>query len=151
MNASQIAPDKFLFLMMDDLSMIAFASVIEPLRLANRVAGREIFDWKLASENGVSVRCSNGVEIKVDQGLDALDRDRAIVVCSGLCVREHSSRPVLAWLRRESRKGMSVGAICTGTMTLAYAAVGRRVGPEHRALAFAFAVTITASTFKKYL
>ena len=104
MNAPQIAPNKFVFLLLNDLSMIAFASMIEPLRLANRVAGREIFDWKLASETGAAVRCSNGVEVGVDCGLDALDRDRAIVVCGGLAVRQNSTKPVLAWLRRESRK-----------------------------------------------
>ena len=121
MNAPQIAPDKFVFLMMEDLSMIAFASMIEPLRLANRVAGREIFHWTLAAENGETVKCSNGCVMQVDHGLDALDRDRAIVVCGGLSVRQNSTRPILAWLRRESRKGMSVGAICTGTLTLALA------------------------------
>ena len=121
MTASQIAPNKFAFLMLEELSMIAFAAMIEPLRLANRVAGREIFNWILITENGTSATCSNGVEINVDQGLEALDRDRAIVVCGGLGIRSNSTRPVLAWLRRESRKGMSVGAICTGTLTLALA------------------------------
>ncbi len=121
MNAPQIAPQKFVFLMLEGLSMIAFASMVEPLRLANRVSGRPVFDWILASEDGSQVTASNGVVMKVDQALEAIDRDRAIVICGGLGVRQSSTKPVLSWLRRESRKGMPVGAICTGTVTLALA------------------------------
>jgi transcriptional regulator GlxA family with amidase domain len=38
-----------------------------------------------------------------------------------LDVRETTTKPVLAWLRREARKGMRVGGICTGTHALARA------------------------------
>lgn len=126
MTSPQIAPSKFVFLMLEELSMIAFASMIEPLRLANRVSGRRIFDWTLASEDGSSVTCSNGVSIKVDQALGDIERDRAIVVCGGLSVWNNSTRPILSWLRRESRKGMAIGAICTGTLTLARAGLLER-------------------------
>ena len=114
-------PEQFVFLLLNDFSMMAFASAIEPLRVANRISGKTLYKWALASENGTTATCSNGTVVNVDLGLDPILRDQKIVVCSGLDVRSGSSKPVLAWLRRESRKGMPVGAICTGTYTLAMA------------------------------
>ncbi len=114
-------PEQFVFLLLNDFSMMAFASAIEPLRVANRISGKTLYKWALASENGTTATCSNGTVVNVDLGLDPILRDQKIVVCSGLDVRAGSSKPVLAWLRRESRKGMPVGAICTGTYTLAMA------------------------------
>ena len=101
--------------------MIAFAAAIEPLRMANRQAGRHLYSWQLASETGEPVPCSNGTRIHVDCGLEPLERDQTIVVCGGLAIRKSSTKPVLAWLRRESRKGGNVSAICTATLTLAMA------------------------------
>ena len=44
-------------------SMIAFTSAIEPLRLANRMSGRRLYEWRLFSRDGKPVRASNDVEI----------------------------------------------------------------------------------------
>ena len=45
--------------------MIAFTSAIEPLRLANRAAGRALYEWRLYSADGAPVPASNGIEIGV--------------------------------------------------------------------------------------
>src|SRR5260221_47245 len=54
------------FALVPNFSMIAFASAIEPLRLANRVSGEEIFRWRLYSPDGHPVSASNGVVVTVD-------------------------------------------------------------------------------------
>ena len=114
-------PEQFVFLLLEKFSMIAFAAAIEPLRIANRMSGKPLYAWKLASADGGPVTCSNTATVNVDMGLEPVTRDQRIVVCSGIDVRENTPKPVLAWLRRESRRGMDVGAICTGTHVLAKA------------------------------
>lgn len=113
--------EHFVFLLLEQFSMIAFAAAIEPLRIANRITGRELYKWSLASENGAIATCSNATSVNVNFGLDAISRDQNIVVCGGMDIRQASTKPVLGWLRREARKGMQVGGICTGTHTLAMA------------------------------
>ena len=113
--------ERFVFLLLEQFSMIAFASAIEPLRIANHQISRDLYEWELVSENGETATCSNGATVQVDASLGALDRDQTVVVCGGLGIRDASTKAVLAWLRRESRKGMALGAICTGTQTLAMA------------------------------
>lgn len=101
--------------------MMAFASAIEPLRMANRISGQTLYEWELRSSDGVCATCSNNTTVQVDGGLDAVTRDQTVIVCGGIDIRAASSKPILAWLRRESRKGIRMGAICTATYTLALA------------------------------
>ncbi|MEK9729574.1 MAG: GlxA family transcriptional regulator, partial [Alphaproteobacteria bacterium] len=49
------------FLLIPNFSMLAFASAIEPLRAANRMAGEELFSWVISSPNGQPTEASNGV------------------------------------------------------------------------------------------
>ena len=101
--------------------MIAFAAAIEPLRMANRHSAQTLYEWRLLGENGTAVTCSNGTLVRVDGGLEPVDREETVVVCGGLSIRQTSTKPVLAWLRRESRKGIDIAGICTATQTLAMA------------------------------
>ena len=109
------------FLLLDRFTMMAFASAIEPLRLANQVSGRMLYSWKLASEDGADVACSNGTVFRTDIGLEELGRDTMVLVCGGIDVVEAVTKPVLSWLRREARRGSVMGGLCTGSYALAKA------------------------------
>jgi transcriptional regulator GlxA family with amidase domain len=114
-------PRRFVFLLLDRFTMLSFAGAIEPLRIANRVSGRPIYEWKLAGESGETATCSNGAAFRLDMGLDELDREDTLLVCGGIDVQRATSKPIIAWLRREARRGMAIGGLCTGAWTLAKA------------------------------
>ena len=115
------APRRFVFLLLDRFTMINFAGAIEPLRLTNHVLGHVVYDWKLCGEGGAEKTCSNGAVLRLDLGLDDLDRDDCLMVCGGVDIQKHTTKPVLAWLRRESRRGIAIGGLCTGAHVLAKA------------------------------
>ncbi|OWY06532.1 AraC family transcriptional regulator [Thioclava sp. IC9] len=121
----RIGPDarqrSVVFLLLERFTMMAFASAIEPLRLANQVSGRTLYTWKLASESGADVTCSNGTTFRTDIGLEELGRDTMVLVCGGIDVAEAVSKPLLNWLRREARRGAVMGGLCTGSYALARA------------------------------
>ncbi|WP_284163140.1 GlxA family transcriptional regulator [Frigidibacter sp. SD6-1] len=112
---------RFVFLLLDRFTMISFAGAIEPLRLANRMLGTAAYSWRLAGENGRDVSCSNGASFHLDMGLEEIDREDALLVCGGIDVQKATTKPVLNWLRREARRGVSIGGICTGSYTMAKA------------------------------
>ncbi|MEO0911408.1 MAG: GlxA family transcriptional regulator [Pseudomonadota bacterium] len=114
-------PQKFAFLLLDNFTLLAFSSAIEPLRLANFNAKEELYRWRVIGEDPEGVTSSGGLRITPDAGLVELERDEAIIVVGGRDVKHSTSKPVLAWLRREHRKGMVVGAVCTGAHVLAKA------------------------------
>ncbi|MCV2870039.1 GlxA family transcriptional regulator [Defluviimonas sp. WL0002] len=122
-SAPTTAPRKkrFVFLLLDNFTMLSFAGAIEPLRIANRVIGKQAYVWALAGENGKEATCSNGASFKLDMGLDEISRDDTVLVCGGIDVQDATSKPILNWLRREARRGSAIGGLCTGAYTLAKA------------------------------
>jgi transcriptional regulator GlxA family with amidase domain len=121
-------PRRFVFLLLERFTLIAFAGAIEPLRLANQVSGRSLYGWVLASENGRDATCSNGTVLRSEIGLSEILRDDTVMVCGGLDVADATSKPILNWLRREARRGAAIGALCTGAWAVAKAGLldGRR-------------------------
>ncbi|MBM3596325.1 MAG: GlxA family transcriptional regulator [Alphaproteobacteria bacterium] len=118
---SQVSPKRFVFLLLDNFTMMSFAGAIEPLRIANRMAGQTLYGWLLAGEGGESVTCSNGASFRLDIGLEDIDREDTILVCGGVDVQKATTRAILNWLRREARRGVAVGGLCTGSYALAKA------------------------------
>ncbi|MEM9969214.1 MAG: GlxA family transcriptional regulator [Pseudomonadota bacterium] len=114
-------PRCFVFVLLDQFSLLCFATAIESLRIANRMAGREIYTWIAAGEGGEQTACSAGTVFQLDADLTDLNRDDTILVCGGIDVQDATSKRVLNWLRREARKGLTVGGLCTAAYTLAKA------------------------------
>jgi transcriptional regulator GlxA family with amidase domain len=117
-----------LFLLIPKFSMIAFSSAIEALRLANRAAGRTVYEWRLLSKGGMPVEASNGVVLNIDTSLrEVLDEPvdsettRMVIVCSGVDVENYNDPSVFAWLRRMHSRGVNIGGLCTGAWVLAEA------------------------------
>ncbi|MGH6719514.1 MAG: GlxA family transcriptional regulator [Alphaproteobacteria bacterium] len=116
-----IQPETFSFLLLPRFSMIAFASAVEPLRSANRMSGRRLYDWRVYSADGKGVRASNGLEVVPDAGIAGTERIATLFVVAGIDGYAHDDRHVFAWLRRLARGGSRMGAICTASHVLARA------------------------------
>lgn len=112
---------RFIFLLLDNFSLISYACAVEPLRLANRYHSSDFYEWKSASENGKTAECSAGTNFQVDMGLEETNRGDTIIICGGINVKDHTSKAILNWLRREARRGVHIGALCTASYVLAKA------------------------------
>ncbi|WP_299369565.1 GlxA family transcriptional regulator [uncultured Tateyamaria sp.] len=112
---------RFVFVLLDNFTMLCFSAALESLRIANRMAGREIYSWKIIGEGGDYINCSAGTGFKLDGDLDDLSRDDVVMVCGGIDVQVASTKRLLGWLRREARKGVPVAGLCTAAYTLAKA------------------------------
>ena len=121
-------PHRFVFVLLDNFSLLCFSTAIESLRIANRMAGRPLYEWVLIGEGGVQAVCSAGTVFQLDHDLIDMTRDDTIMVCGGIDVQKATSKKVLSWLRREARKGLMIGGLCTAAYSLAKAGLldGRR-------------------------
>ena len=121
-------PKRYVFLLLTDFSILSLSTALETLRISNRIAGRKLFEWVLCSEDGKPARSSLGTDFEVHTGLGELSRDDTILVCGGGHIEEATTQPVVSWLRREARKGLCVGGLCTGAYAMAKAGLldGRR-------------------------
>ena len=118
---AQDTPRRFVFVLLDNFTLLCFAAAVESLRIANRMADAQLYDWVLAGEGGDVVKCSAGAEFKVDIDLDELRRDDIVMVCGGINVQAATTKKVLNWLRREARRGLKVAGLCTAAYTVAKA------------------------------
>ncbi|MCH2095798.1 MAG: GlxA family transcriptional regulator [Rhodobacteraceae bacterium] len=114
-------PRRFVFALIPQFTLLSFASAVECLRIANRMSKRPLYSWTLIGEGGETVSCSAGTEFKLDADLVELPRDDTIIVCGGHDIQQFTSKKILSWLRREARRGLPIGGLCTGAYTLAKA------------------------------
>ncbi|SDW32286.1 transcriptional regulator, AraC family with amidase-like domain [Ruegeria halocynthiae] len=111
----------FVFILVKEFSHLAFSCAVEPLRIANWVAGEELYKWSFLSEHGEQAICSNGSITLVHGGLSPVPKCDQLFVLSGINMRNHVTKPLLAALRRERARGTSIGALCSGAWLLAEA------------------------------
>ena len=113
-------PVRMAFLLVPQFSMMAFSAALEPLRSANRMGERQLFEWRLVSVDGQSVTASNGILIAVHESLDQLSKVDMLVVCVGLePIQFGRGQKVHHHLRRLACHGSMVGAISSGSFILA--------------------------------
>ena len=114
-------PRRFVFVLLDNFTLLCFAAAVESLRIANRMAGKKLYEWEIIGEGGDIIYCSAGSGFKLDGDLEELQRDDTVLVCAGIDVQAATTKRVLGWLRREARKGAAIGGLCTAAHTLAKA------------------------------
>jgi transcriptional regulator GlxA family with amidase domain len=109
------------FFLHPQFSMLAFTSAVEPLRAANRLSGRQLYHWQVISYDGKPVTASSGIEVVPHAGIDDIDQIDNLIVVAGLNAHLHSDKRLFAWLRKLERQGCRLGALSTGSYTLARA------------------------------
>lgn len=114
-------PRRFVFVLLDQFTLLCYACAVESLRIANRMAGRKLYDWRVIGEGGDTIECSAGTSFRLDGDLDETSRDETIVLCGGIDVASATTKKLLNWVRREARRGVNIGGLCTAGYSLARA------------------------------
>ncbi|NKB28297.1 MAG: helix-turn-helix domain-containing protein [Rhodobacteraceae bacterium] len=112
---------RFVFVLLDNFTLLCFSAAIESLRIANRMSGQQLYSWSIMAEDGDVVRCSAGTAFHPDSDLLETGRDDTILICGGIDVARATTKRVIGWLRREARRGPVIGGLCTAGFTLAKA------------------------------
>ena len=124
MQTTSEYPRRFGFLLLNDFTLISLSSAVEPLRMANRICGKECYSWKTISVTGDAVAASNDLQINVDCGIENVNSLHAldvIIICGGRRIEKNVSKSVSVWLKSAHQRGVNLGAICTGSYILAEA------------------------------
>ena len=114
-------PQTVALILIPEFTMMPVTSVIEPLRLANRLSEKTLYRWTIHSLDGQPVAASNNILTMANGDLETISPDATGVVCAGLSVQQHTDKRVLSWLRKSARRGTVIGAVCTGAHILAEA------------------------------
>lgn len=109
--------------LMPGCNLIQIASVIEPLRVANRVMGRQIYHWRLSSIDGAAVATTSGLPISVSGVFDpAMDETPLFVIASYRPLA--AATPALVQSLSQARRyRQMIAGIESGSWLLAQAAL----------------------------
>ena len=113
---SEVGTRRIGIVLVPDFALASFSMIIEPLRIANRLSGKPLYEWSLLSGEGGMVASSAGIELMTRPIAEARDSvfDLAMV-CAGFHAERFRHAGILNWLRRHRRLGKDVGAVSTGT------------------------------------
>ncbi|MHA3026656.1 GlxA family transcriptional regulator [Chromohalobacter israelensis] len=114
-------PEPIGFLLLPRFSMMAFFSAVEPLRIANRIAGETLFTWRVISLDSAPVTASNDMTLLADDSLESAPALPSIAICASFEPEERLTRRLLRWLHQRDQDGCVLGGIDTGSLILARA------------------------------
>jgi len=121
LNTEVKSPRRFVFVLIENFTLLSFSSALDALRIANRMSGKKLYDWTFIGENEEFVSCSAGTQFKLDNSLIELHRDDTILLCGGTAIQESTTKKLIGWLRREARRGLIIGGLCTAAYPMAKA------------------------------
>lgn len=107
-------------LVLSDSNTLSFAAAVDPLRAANRRAGRALFSWRFVTPDQAPARLTSGIEV---QGipLAALESCDLLIVVAGFNLDAHATPRLLAALRRLAPRAGQIAAIDGASWLLARA------------------------------
>jgi len=115
------APIRFAVLVLPGFPLMAFSSVIEPLRAANTLIGTNRYSWITVGLQQDRVLASNGIAIEPDYAVATAPVVDRIVVCSGGNADQIVADEAVAWIRRNLQAGAHIGAVADAAFFLARA------------------------------
>jgi transcriptional regulator GlxA family with amidase domain len=116
-----IPPQSIGFLLLDQFTLISLASAVEPLRMANQLAGQQLYRWHTLSLGDEQVWASDGMPITPDSSTHNAPTLDTVIACGGIGIQSAVTREHVTWLRSQARRSKRIGAICTGSWALAQA------------------------------
>ncbi|MCP4429389.1 MAG: GlxA family transcriptional regulator [Gammaproteobacteria bacterium] len=109
------------FALIPKFNMLALTAAIEPLRVANYLAGEILYDWYFVSGSGGTIKASNGMSIETDSVTGDKRKWNSIIVCGSWNVENYEDGQLFNWLRLQDNYGVTLGGMCMGAYVLAKA------------------------------
>ena len=109
------------FLTVPEYTMVTFTNAIAVMRMANRQSGQKLYRWSCVTMDGQPVSSSAGLRMVPDGALDFLVNVDLLFVCGGYHPQRYCEDALLEALRRSAKRGVHLGALCTGSRILAAA------------------------------
>ena len=106
-------------LILPESSMMSLASTLDTMRAANRIASRELFDWRIVTLSGQPAALTCGIPIAAEGKLDEHANGDALFVLAGFNHQRYVGKSELKLIKQISRRFQAVGGIEAGSWLLA--------------------------------
>lgn len=110
-------------LIVPETNLILVASVIEPLRVANRVSGLELYRWRVFSPDGAAIETRSGIPIPVAGPFRPESETEPLFVLSSHNWDRYATSALKMALSKAARQGRMMAGIESGAWLLAETAL----------------------------
>lgn len=110
-------------LVLPDANLILIASVIEPLRGANRISGSELYRWRLLTPDGAPVLTTSNIAVPAQGTFMATTEDAPLFVLASYNWRRSATPALKMQLSQAARYRTVIAGIESGTRLLAEASL----------------------------
>lgn len=108
-------------LVLPHASILEVASVLDPLRAANRHLGWEGFRWRVVTPDGLSAPLTCGISLPSSGAFGGIEGAEVLIVIAGYRLNEVATRPLIRDLRRLAPRAALLGGVDAATWVLARA------------------------------
>jgi transcriptional regulator GlxA family with amidase domain len=108
-------------LIVPDTTLMLFSSVIEPLRVANRILGEDLFSWRIFSPDGQAVMTASRIPLPVQGSIHSARSDHPLFVIASYQWQKSVTPSLKAALARAARDRPFVVGVESGSWLLAEA------------------------------
>ncbi len=115
-------------LVLDGSNTLSLAAAVDPMRAANRQAGRTLFDWDFVTPGAADVRLTSGLRVPANPLHRTAPVDLLLVV-AGFDLEAQATPALCAGIRRLAARAETVAGIDGGPWIMARAGILR----QHRA------------------
>tara|TARA_B110000914_G_C15465170_1_gene447906 strand:+ start:157 stop:1161 length:1005 start_codon:yes stop_codon:yes gene_type:complete len=105
-------------LLLPESSMMVLASIIDPMRAANRLSERQCFTWRIVATDENPVSCTCGIKITPDEVLNIDTAGDVLFIVSGFNQYDYISSDEIALIRRIAPRFQALGGVDTGAWIL---------------------------------
>ncbi len=121
MSQNPSKPFEIVFFVVPKYSQLTLAALVEPMRMANTVADRRLYNWRLCSDSGRRVKSSSGFTLAVDSDISELGKFDALFVVASYDVMDCATPSTTAFLKKSARNGAVIGGFDAAPYLLAAA------------------------------
>jgi transcriptional regulator GlxA family with amidase domain len=120
-RSTPIVSRRIAFCLCPGFPLLSLAAALDVLRLANRFAARNYYQWLILGEADQPVSDGNGIPVAPGSRLDAAGHVDFAFIVAGFDAGQIRQPRLGAWLTRQAHSGCILGGISSGAFLLARA------------------------------
>lgn len=109
--------------LLPEFMLLSFSALMDPLRMANSLSGRQLYRTQLVSADGATVVSSCGVPIEVDMDVRSLEEVDMVCVVSSRSPQRYCFASLQLWLSARASEGVGVAGIEAGSYIMGQAGI----------------------------
>lgn len=111
------------FLLIDGFALMSFSAVVEPLRAANLIAKKKLYDIDYYAPINNYSRSSSGAIIESTRALDDMSHLDILFIVAGMGSTSYNNKEISKLLRHLAKQGVAIGGVSGGPVILAKAGI----------------------------